>query len=184
PRQGRAARGQRGAGAGSAHGQRDPGRGPSDHASGSDPLRLAHRARHRVGYCHRRLRLHVLGRVGHLPYGPSRRWSGRPRDREASPSLSARRPLARAPRSSPLRARGTIAAMALDTLLATFPRERTWLLPALQAVQRAERYLSPDALEAVAAHLRVPKSEVRSEERRVGKEWRSRWVRGCWTNRG
>jgi len=50
--------------------------------------------------------------------------------------------------------------MALDTLLATFPRERTWLLPALQAVQRAERYLSPDALEAVAAHLRVPKSEV------------------------
>ena len=50
--------------------------------------------------------------------------------------------------------------MALDTLLATFPRERTWLLPALQAVQRAERYLSPEALEAVAAHLRVPKSEV------------------------
>src|SRR5207245_1702902 len=29
-----------------------------------------------------------------------------------------------------------------------------------QAVQRAERYLSPEALEAVAAHLRVPKSEV------------------------
>src|SRR5205809_7033507 len=50
--------------------------------------------------------------------------------------------------------------MALDTLLATFPRERTWLLPALQAVQRAERYLAPDALDAVAAHLRVPKSEV------------------------
>src|SRR5918996_1816724 len=50
--------------------------------------------------------------------------------------------------------------MALDTLLAQFPRERTWLLPALQAVQRAERWLSPESLEAVAAHLRVPKSEV------------------------
>src|SRR5437867_12544205 len=50
--------------------------------------------------------------------------------------------------------------MTVAELLAKFPRERTWLLPALQAVQRAERYLSPDALEAVAAHLRVPKSEV------------------------
>jgi len=50
--------------------------------------------------------------------------------------------------------------MAVAALLAKFPRERTWLLPALQAVQRAERYLSPEALEAVAAHLRVPKSEV------------------------
>src|SRR5439155_22054032 len=56
--------------------------------------------------------------------------------------------------------RGTIAEMALDHLLAKFPRERTWLLPALQAVQRAERYLSSDSLDAVAAHLRVPKSEV------------------------
>src|SRR5574341_1081597 len=36
--------------------------------------------------------------------------------------------------------------MAISTLLATFPRERTWLLPA--------------ALEAVAAPLRVPTSEV------------------------
>ena len=45
-------------------------------------------------------------------------------------------------------------------LLAQFPRERTWLLPALQAVQRAERWLSAEALEAVAAHLRVPASEV------------------------
>src|SRR5438046_1719634 len=45
-------------------------------------------------------------------------------------------------------------------LVARFPRERTWLLPALEEVQRAERYLSPEALEAVAAHLRVPKSEV------------------------
>src|SRR5437870_5589769 len=41
-----------------------------------------------------------------------------------------------------------------------FPRERTWLLPALQTAQRAEGWLSPDTLEAIAAHLRVPKSEV------------------------
>src|SRR3989441_8830547 len=41
-----------------------------------------------------------------------------------------------------------------------FPRERTWLLRALQAAQRAEGWLSPDTLEAIAAHLRVPKSEV------------------------
>src|SRR5256885_8922500 len=45
-------------------------------------------------------------------------------------------------------------------LVARFPRERTWLLPALEEVQRAEHWLSPEALEAVAAHLRVPKSEV------------------------
>ncbi len=45
-------------------------------------------------------------------------------------------------------------------LLERFPRERTWLLPALQAVQHAERWLSPEALAAVAAHLRVPPSEV------------------------
>jgi NADH-quinone oxidoreductase subunit F len=50
--------------------------------------------------------------------------------------------------------------MPLPDVLAQFPRERTWLLPALQAVQRDERWLSPAALEAVAAHLRVPKSEV------------------------
>jgi NADH-quinone oxidoreductase subunit F len=50
--------------------------------------------------------------------------------------------------------------MALPDVLAHFPRERTWLLPALQAVQHAERWLSPAALEAVAAHLRVPTSEV------------------------
>jgi len=45
-------------------------------------------------------------------------------------------------------------------VLSRFPRERTWLLPALQAVQRAERWLSPETLAAVAAHQRVPKSEV------------------------
>ncbi len=41
-----------------------------------------------------------------------------------------------------------------------FPRERTWLLPALHAVQHAERWISPDAIADVAAHLRVPVSEV------------------------
>jgi NADH-quinone oxidoreductase subunit F len=44
--------------------------------------------------------------------------------------------------------------------LGQFPRERTWLLPALQAVQHAERWISSDALAVVAAHLRVPLSEV------------------------
>jgi NADH:ubiquinone oxidoreductase subunit F (NADH-binding)/NADH:ubiquinone oxidoreductase subunit E len=44
--------------------------------------------------------------------------------------------------------------------LTDFPRERTWLLPALQQEQHAEGWLSPDALERIAAHLRVPKSEV------------------------
>jgi NADH-quinone oxidoreductase subunit F len=50
--------------------------------------------------------------------------------------------------------------MMLPEAVARFPRERTWLLPALQAVQRVERWLSPASLEAVAAHLRVPQSEV------------------------
>src|SRR5512145_1647096 len=50
--------------------------------------------------------------------------------------------------------------MARTELLDRFPRERPWLLPALQAVQRAERWLSPEALDAVAAHLRVPRTEV------------------------
>ncbi len=45
-------------------------------------------------------------------------------------------------------------------LVAAFPRERTWLLPALHAVSAAEGWLSPAALEAIAAHLRVPTSEV------------------------
>src|SRR5262245_49862832 len=46
------------------------------------------------------------------------------------------------------------------TVLARFPRERTWLLPALQAVQELEGHLSETALRQVAAHLRVPASEV------------------------
>ena len=47
-----------------------------------------------------------------------------------------------------------------DELLSRFPRERTWLLPALQALQHRDRWLSPAALEAAADHLRVPRSEV------------------------
>jgi NADH-quinone oxidoreductase subunit F len=45
-------------------------------------------------------------------------------------------------------------------VIARFPRERTWLLPALHAVQEAFGWLSDDALAAVSAHLRVPASEV------------------------
>jgi NADH:ubiquinone oxidoreductase subunit F (NADH-binding)/NADH:ubiquinone oxidoreductase subunit E len=44
--------------------------------------------------------------------------------------------------------------------LSRFPRERTWLLPALQAIQHREGWLSIDALGEVADHLRVPRSEV------------------------
>src|SRR6059058_2413756 len=76
---------------------------------------------------------------------PAGHWKNAPRDR--APARRAESVISFAP-------------MAVAELLAKFPRERTWLLPALQAVQRAERYLSPEALEAVAAHLRVPKSEV------------------------
>jgi NADH-quinone oxidoreductase subunit F len=50
--------------------------------------------------------------------------------------------------------------MELPESLSQFPRERTWLLPALHAVQQAAGWLSPESLERVAAHLRVPKSEV------------------------
>ena len=41
-----------------------------------------------------------------------------------------------------------------------FPRERTWLLPALHAVQHDRRWIPPDALAEVASHLRVPLSEA------------------------
>src|SRR5207244_10903283 len=44
--------------------------------------------------------------------------------------------------------------------LAGFPRERTWLLPALLAVQETEGWLSSEALTAVAEHVRVPPSET------------------------
>ncbi|HJR00006.1 MAG TPA: NAD(P)H-dependent oxidoreductase subunit E [Methylomirabilota bacterium] len=45
-------------------------------------------------------------------------------------------------------------------ILSRFPRERTWLLPALHALQHRDRWLSPAALEEAGDHLRVPKSEV------------------------
>ena len=45
-------------------------------------------------------------------------------------------------------------------VLSRFPRERTWLLPALHALQHRDRWLSPEALIAAAEHLRVPRSEV------------------------
>src|SRR3989475_2865130 len=44
--------------------------------------------------------------------------------------------------------------------LAGFPRERTWLLPALLAVQETEGWLSSEALTAVAEHVRVSPSET------------------------
>src|SRR5262249_19926214 len=43
-------------------------------------------------------------------------------------------------------------------VLAEFPRERTWLLPALLAVQEIEGWLSSEALNAVAEHLRIAPS--------------------------
>ncbi len=45
-------------------------------------------------------------------------------------------------------------------LLAGFPRERTWLLPALLAVQKTEGWLSPEALSATAEHVGVSPSEA------------------------
>jgi len=47
-----------------------------------------------------------------------------------------------------------------DDVLSRFPRERTWLLPALHALQHRDRWLSTEALVAAAEHLRVPRSEV------------------------
>ncbi len=44
--------------------------------------------------------------------------------------------------------------------LERFPRERRWLLPALQTLQHAAGYLSTEALARASAHLRVPLSEV------------------------
>ena len=41
-----------------------------------------------------------------------------------------------------------------------FPRERTWLLPALHAVQDELRWVPADALAEVASHVRVPLSEA------------------------
>jgi NADH-quinone oxidoreductase subunit E len=44
--------------------------------------------------------------------------------------------------------------------LEKFERERTWLLPALQAVQEVVGYLPDWALAETGRHLRVPLSEV------------------------
>jgi NADH-quinone oxidoreductase subunit F len=41
-----------------------------------------------------------------------------------------------------------------------FPRERTWLLPALHAVGHELRWIPAEALREVASHLRVPLSEA------------------------
>jgi NADH-quinone oxidoreductase subunit F len=51
-------------------------------------------------------------------------------------------------------------AAAVAEALARFPRERTWLLPALQAVQEIVGHLPDWALADVGRHLRVPASEV------------------------
>jgi NADH:ubiquinone oxidoreductase subunit F (NADH-binding)/NADH:ubiquinone oxidoreductase subunit E len=48
----------------------------------------------------------------------------------------------------------------VEELLAPFPPERTWLLPALQRVQAERGWLSAGDLAAVGAHLHVPASEV------------------------
>ncbi|HSD29021.1 MAG TPA: NAD(P)H-dependent oxidoreductase subunit E [Vicinamibacteria bacterium] len=48
----------------------------------------------------------------------------------------------------------------IEALLAPFPPERTWLLPALQRVQAERGWLAADDLAGVAAHLHVPRSEV------------------------
>ena len=47
-----------------------------------------------------------------------------------------------------------------ESIIGQFPRERGWLLPALQAVQHAIGYLPAEALTAAGTHLRVPASEV------------------------
>ena len=49
---------------------------------------------------------------------------------------------------------------AIKEVLGKFPQERTYLLPALHAVQEEVRYLPSWALEEVSAYLKVPKSEV------------------------
>src|SRR5712691_10129251 len=79
----------------------------------------------------------------------------------ATRACSARRVLPRRASPTPFHPRGDCAPVndwraALDAL----PRERTWLLPALHAVQHDLRWIPSHALAAVAAHLRVPASEV------------------------
>lgn len=45
-------------------------------------------------------------------------------------------------------------------ILGRFPRHRTYLLPALRAVQEELHWLPTWAMEEIGAYLRVPKSEV------------------------
>jgi NADH:ubiquinone oxidoreductase subunit F (NADH-binding)/NADH:ubiquinone oxidoreductase subunit E len=52
------------------------------------------------------------------------------------------------------------AAAELAERIRAYPRRRTYLLPALHAVQDSLGWLPADALEMVGGHLRVPKSEV------------------------
>jgi NADH:ubiquinone oxidoreductase subunit F (NADH-binding)/NADH:ubiquinone oxidoreductase subunit E len=54
----------------------------------------------------------------------------------------------------------TVSSDRLTAAVSAFARERRWLLPALHAAQRALGWLPQEALLAVAAHLRVPASEV------------------------
>jgi NADH-quinone oxidoreductase subunit F len=54
----------------------------------------------------------------------------------------------------------TTVTLDLTEVLAPFPPERTWLLPALQAVQAERGWLSLEDLQTVGAHLHVPASEV------------------------
>jgi len=49
---------------------------------------------------------------------------------------------------------------AFHDLIAAYPRERQWLLPALQTIQHAHGWLPREALLAVGDHLRVPATEV------------------------
>src|SRR5713226_3326173 len=79
----------------------------------------------------------------------------------ATPACFARRALPRRASPIPFLPRGDAAPVSdWRAALDAFPRERTWLLPALQAVQHHLRWIPSDALAAVAAHLRVPASEV------------------------
>src|SRR5438093_12959011 len=70
------------------------------------------------------------------------------------------RPRSRAPRST---ASPTVPPPGHDDLVARiqgYPRQRTYLLPALIDVQHELEWLPPWALEAIGLHLRVPRSEV------------------------
>src|SRR5437867_301194 len=79
----------------------------------------------------------------------------------ATPACSARRVLPRRASPTPFHLRGDCAPVSdWRTALDALPRERTWLLPALHAVQHDLHWMPSHALAAVAAHLRVPASEV------------------------